>query len=1745
MPGWNPDALVSRQVATNATVQDVGEAADEWRSAAAKYEQKRWAEHSEIALQSDTHFKRHQANVERALAKFENVSEWADFISFLSRLLKALQAAPKFNAIPHKLIVAKRLSQCLNPALPSGVHARALEVYNHILSVIGVDGLRRDLPVWTPGLLPFFQNAATSVKPVLLDIFERYYIQLSVDLRPVTRALLLSLLPGLEEESSESFDRVKSILNQIATSVGRPFFLQNIWLVMITSSSTRLSALNYLSHHMPKLHGMKFDADISTDTTATTSFDQGNDEGVPITDLRPDLLVHGFVHTLGDDSLLVRRNALDFLVLNLPLASQAFIEIRRSDRVLLIDAAIGAVLRRDISLNRRLYAWLLGTGETDEQQQAYFDQYALAYVSDALRNSMKKRTDDTSVQQKPYRIMVSMMDKGVIGQLLQKNIILEALHSLVQDTNLNANSDLYPTAQMLFESINPYMLYQQLYFAIEKELDEPSGAARYGSAIQLFQKILVTFDHHDEEALSIHLPALYFSLLEWTKDKAIARANPPTKVLEIFSLLEKIQKILPARIYVQLSSSTMKPLGYAATYLYVDNGPLDSLATFQDQGQYALMLKTLFQLGLDTVASSSWDAKYRHQVSSVCFRMLLENIKRLDAARDSPVAGDDASQPEALPAELFDLEPWNDKAVEYLVQSTDFDLFATLLNIIININESKSITTNFRCSYQDIQRMLLALLRFMQPDQFQHHQQAVDLFYALRALSSNDYVSSILNTQVLEDNAPKLTLAAFGTLWRISEQQGRAQGLFNCILLILDGARSEDVLKQRTSKAWLQTYVTNYASLLNLILDRICEIATECAPKSFKVADQSVQINEYKVPFDQDVQNYYLQTLITILAQDGPKLVQSMKTTMRGDSSVLDALSSHLILLLRSLPARSEGFSAGNEASHTLCLEIIEQILLSGSVDLAWCADLQHHLTDALLVALERREAITQMALLATIYRVVHKRWHKLDADARIALVDLARQTLGRAPDTTTFNACTDFVSKLLDLGKEQTSVVTLPLCMHVGEILASTLKQLTNSEGDIEWRNAFLPTRLGAPVRVPDSEYEVDMMIRVVEGALMYALAMRDGNDTERQTDIESSAATGFLGNISSVFSSDTAPNPGTSSPPKVRVASQVLQILIYVWVSSRGPEPSQVTLPSIFEQVTKSLDRIHHRHSSAVLEAALENWWNRTTGDSDHPAASYVHQNTISLLDYLTGSPQVLVSSLSDALSSRVALNSDNKKIGSKDLLSEMVIFQFLNLYLDQLSKESIVEVWPLLSLLSKNISNAHAANKALIFQTLRIMAIAGNKLASSQAYEERRTRRDFQDIYIRLCEQTISLYARTLDVSAARRNAKDSDAASSMDIPQDAQKSTGQAVTLVPHPSQIVSFFSSSVLPNLEHLAIDSDKTLAICTSLVYYVVTPGFKGRQRPVDIDQQVLDMLCVLCNVSGTVKTWRGIVTDVFMDSRFFLLPPTVGKQWTTMAAALYGKERDRLVDIIGRISNTPTNNLFTSRETDLMYRAVSIRRLSYAIYSGSRDQFLAQLPLIQEKVVDILRSNAPELVQIEIYLCMRILLCRFASQHLAGFWPVILTELLRLFGKARAELPRDQTDAMQLLFSTSKLADYLLTLQTEDFQIHQWLLISDTPDAIDPPKEWIPDSLLDCIGRMAAEHTGQVSVDPFEIKPGSLRKPILQISRADDIMSLKPFFLFVSKTTYNDQVESSGIDWMNINEDLLKDLFEPIVIKS
>ena len=81
-----------------------------------------------------------------------------------------------------------------------------------------------------------------------------------------------------------------------------------------------------------------------------------------------------------------------------------------------------------------------------------------------------------------------------------------------------------------------------------------------------------------------------------------------------------------------------------------------------------------------------------------------------------------------------------------------------------------------------------------------------------------------------------------------------------------------------------------------------------------------------------------------------------------------------------------------------------------------------------------------------------------------------------------------------------------------------------------------------------------------------------------------------------------------------------------------------------------------------------------------------------------------------------------------------------------------------------------------------------------------------------------------------------------------------------------------------------------------------------------------------------------------------------------------------------------------------MLLRSLNLRRLSFVLFTGEKNHFLTQLPSVQEKLVDILRNVSSPVVQSEVYLYIRVLLCRLSPHNLTSFWPVILTELVRIF---------------------------------------------------------------------------------------------------------------------------------------------------
>lgn len=98
------------------------------------------------------------------------------------------------------------MAQCLHPALPAGVHMKALETYDIIFKTIGTRHLAEDLFIYCFGLFPLMGYAAMNIKPALLSLYETHLVSLGKALRPALSGLLLGLLPGLEE-GSEFFDR--------------------------------------------------------------------------------------------------------------------------------------------------------------------------------------------------------------------------------------------------------------------------------------------------------------------------------------------------------------------------------------------------------------------------------------------------------------------------------------------------------------------------------------------------------------------------------------------------------------------------------------------------------------------------------------------------------------------------------------------------------------------------------------------------------------------------------------------------------------------------------------------------------------------------------------------------------------------------------------------------------------------------------------------------------------------------------------------------------------------------------------------------------------------------------------------------------------------------------------------------------------------------------------------------------------------------------------------------------------------------------------------------------------------------------------------------------------------------------------------------------------------------------------------------------------------------------------------------
>lgn len=489
----------------------------------------------------------------------------------------------------------------MNPSLPSGVHQKTLEVYNYVFTVIGKDGLSKDLPLYLPGLASTLSFASLSVRTPFLDLLERHFLELNPrSLRPALKSIILALLPGLEEETAEDFDRTLKLVESFKKTIrpqdseeitdvhssGDDFFWQCFFLASITGQSRRPGALAYLVRSLPRLgHSLAIE---SPEPGSTPNGNAAEDElstklSQLVTTPEPGLLLRCFAAGLADEQLLIQRGFLDLLVTHLPLHSKVLqTRVKSDDLELLLKAAAGVVTRREMSLNRRLWTWLLGpeppVGETENglespsststhqhgffaSKTSYFEEYGLQPLTNALL-ALVKEAPETSAAEKarPYRICLSLMDRWEIGGLVVPEVFLPIVDS-VRKYKAEASGkaefvEVLRSASTFFDGVESGLIYGEILGQMAQAIGPGDiSAAERLDKLALVKFILKHFNIREEEMITVHAPLTVLAIFcmvedSTTRDKATdSSASDSPLIATALGIAADLLELVPERAF--------------------------------------------------------------------------------------------------------------------------------------------------------------------------------------------------------------------------------------------------------------------------------------------------------------------------------------------------------------------------------------------------------------------------------------------------------------------------------------------------------------------------------------------------------------------------------------------------------------------------------------------------------------------------------------------------------------------------------------------------------------------------------------------------------------------------------------------------------------------------------------------------------------------------------------------------------------------------------------------------------------------------------------------------------------------------------------------------------------------------------------------------------------------------------------------------------------------------------------------
>lgn len=1744
-----------------------------------------------VALSSKE--KRYQSNVEKALQAFDSVDEWADYIAFLGKLQKALKSnkdAGDVNWIPMDFEVGTTMAKCISSKLPSGVHRKSIEVYSTIFEILG-PSLASYVNIWLPGVFPLMTYASISVKPELIQLYETYLIKLpSPVLRTCIKPLLLSLLPAIDDTTSEFYDTVLELIDKFKLQLNDDVhFWQCMFLSIITSSDRRSGAMEYLNKRLPMFvlpNSEESKTENHEENVAHVEQEEITDRDTILALLPPGakecvtpeagLLVKSFCEALRDDNLYVQRGFFDLLLCKLPLSSSVFqYLLSESDKEILILGAASTILRRDMSLNRRLWNWLLGptnpsndsTGvesTTDDMRLEYFKRYGVDKFSKTLMDLINGKFQEKShIDQiiEACRISMSIMDKWEIGALIIPIVLIPIIEGIQKLKNSNEISDnefviALKVSNELFDGIETNIIWSNIFKSINN------------NQLGLVSFILNNYNVEDEDMVAIHAPLILLgSLVLFNKD------------IEFIKLIQQLAKMIPRRALLPLD-------------LAIDK--YKSRSTFEDNEELKITIITQLNIyyneshlpnSSDTrpIPTSDLSALYLGCLT----KMIYDSLKSLDSKLFFNICELATTLLETIP--FSETEHWDCSSIIKLIEEsqneTDIyiafgvsDIFKYLISDVNTLKKAKL----FKITLNSLWGCLINTSG-------KYQLEIVYKIWNLEILMGSQFVEAGLCRLLLScDHETKIK--AFNILWTHSNNDNESNNiLIKPLYLILDDLDDEIyfVLVERWIKSTMNTGTLNKVFKI---------VSMELFNNNF-LGSNDGHISSMITEFDFKKISYEMKIITNLLNANIEDLLKSFNTelciidngkqieTIRSLKWDVSTYKSFLILvLLNFLNMEIIPLLTAEIANYTNYLRCVKmaigllETLIDGSESNF------NEIVSTLSVIVERTCTlpVPNRHLITSYYLSILTKVMKLSSQKQITvslfevsksptsgikLLKFVTSGINNCKSSIEISCWFNFILKTSDYYSElvflMTNGLTNCICSKAQQMFTKGVEIYNNGTTEAnEFEDSISELILGLENVLSNSHKYLGYITSSNMG-----FSGIIGNSSSRDA--------GFFGSvIQGVFQVEAADEKDEFNRRKLLLLDSLYKTVTEfykVWIWSDDKKSIKIKENGDDDELLNKSQKYKAQKLKFRCKKLIENTYLLEPLETVETLIKccgiqnkIVDNRGMKMIQILDESRQtIILPYILNSLVSRVHYSSldEDKRSTLMIELTETDISRFLVIYANQLAKDRVEEVWDEIQTFLKTSFSNPTNYKHIYPDILNFLGIIGSKVINTSFGSLKKVKKELSESFIKTLNYTLTLKVGPLPDDLNTATIKDKQETETDSL------STSKDINLekVVFRAEVCNSLKS-VIPIIGIVVGDNDKLQSCFNNIINALSNSIFKHHLGVLkSVSNQVIDLLCVMGEdpYCSNLKIWKGLCYDLINDSDFFKLDiGDKSNKWNELMRSWIIEDENKMIDMInnkitmvGPSGNSGTLLFNWNDEVDILNSNVPIiKRISYLLLINKRDEFIKILPNLIESMINFFKAfkqiTKTCQMQSSLFILVRVLILKFNESHLVDLWPLIykeiylsFDELAITFGNMNSNEESNEIPEVDLesMLQVCKLFDVLTILEPEEFQLSEWVFVNNTTDGIYGVSKSVNGTLIEKINNIKRKQRGSIGNSlKTKLSNCNYKVPMLKnVKKIKNFESLREFFNGIKVQKYENEYDLRKVDYTSIEVDLYNDLFE------